>query len=53
MSEKNRKGKSGCFMMSGWFLLAGAIVILILFGIIISLHQLGIWDEFWAEQWWQ
>lgn len=43
----NRSRKGGCFIFGGWTLLVLALCVLLVFGAVITLYQLGIWDEFW------
>ncbi|CAM2007093.1 hypothetical protein [Acanthopleuribacter pedis] len=49
MGKNKGAAKGGCFMMSGWFVLAAALFVLLVFAAIATLYQLGVWDEFWAE----
>ncbi len=39
--------KGGCFIFGGWSLLVSAVFVLLVFGAVVTLYQLGIWDEFW------
>ena len=46
-SDRSETPKAGCFTFSGWALFAIGFLVFLVFAVIITLHQLGIWDEFW------